>query len=145
MNTWTFAFGWVFACAILGGLIVVAVEFLLVRRKRRRLRAANLYPPPGAETAEDVRKLLEAGHEDMAIRCYQAVHRVNYQQARDQLLGRKATPVLGYGFPFFGLSAGLCIGAAMKNIPLGTGLGFFAGSLIAYLIRRQPGSKTGSP
>ena len=134
MNTWTFVMTWVFAWAIAGGLIVVAVDALVAQRKRRKLIAAGLYPRPGTEKDEDVQKLMRAGQVDMAIRCHRAIHHVNYQQAKEALLGTKPPE---YRFAPAGLILGLGIGIACRNVGLGMMLGLVLGIIFALLSTRR--------
>lgn len=135
MNTWAFAFTWVISAAVGGGLLVVGIDALVAWRKRRRLIAAGIYPRPGTGTDEDVQRLLSAGHTDMAVRCYQSIHQVSYQQAKDRLHVTQPRPF--YGFQFFGLAAGMALGAAFKQMPLGAGLGLVVGSAVEFLMRRH--------
>ena len=134
MNTWTFAIVWVFAWAILGGLIIASIGTITAQRKRRRLIAAGLYPKPGSETDEDVQRLMGAGQQDMAIRCYRTVHRVSFQQAKDQLIGSKPAE---YGLIPIGLIFGLSIGLGFRNTALGAGLGLILGVTLALLMRKR--------
>jgi hypothetical protein len=141
MNTWTFVIVWVCGWAILGGLIIVVIDALVVRRKQRRLITAGLYPKPATETDEDVQRLLQAGYPDMAIRCYQAVHRVSYSQAKDRLIGVKPGE---YGFVPIGLVFGLSLGLFLKNTALGAALGLLLGLSFAFLMRKKPPRDKGS-
>lgn len=134
MNTWTFVVEWVLAWAVLGGLIIVAADRIMVSRKQRRLVAAGVYPKPGAETDEDVQRLLAAGHRDMAIRCYGAVHRLGYQESRERLVGPQSS---AYVLHPAGLVIGLAIGLALKNVGVGVGLGLLLGIILALVMRRS--------
>jgi hypothetical protein len=134
MNALPLAVGWVFACAICGGLLVVAVDRLIWRRKRRRLVADGTFPQPGTETEEDVQRLLRAGQPDAAIRCYQTIHHVSYQRAKDQLI---APPVAEYVHFPVGFLVGIAIGAAVRNIGLGFAIGLVLGSLFTFLHRKR--------
>ena len=135
MNAWILAVVWVFGWAILGGLMVAAAGMLAARNKRRRLIAAGLYPGPGTETEEDAQRLLQEGHEDLAVRCYQAVHRVSYREARDRLLGPKPA---GLGFLPIGLVLGLSMGLLLRNTALGAALGLLLGVVVAWQMRKAP-------
>ena len=75
-------------CGLLGGLVFVTADFLLARIRINRLRARGVYPAAGAETNQDVGRLLLLGHEDLAVRCYQAIHHVRYHEARARVLDR---------------------------------------------------------
>lgn len=134
MNPLTSAFAWIFACAILGGLMVVAIDRAVWQRRRRRLIADGTYPQSGAETDEDVQRLLRAGQQDAAIRCYQVIHRITYQRAKDHLI---AAPGAEYVHFPVGFLVGIAIGAAVRNIALGFGIGVALGSLFTFLHRKR--------
>ena len=134
MNTWTFAMIWVFAWAIAGGLMMVAVDALVAQGRRRKLMAAGLYPRPGTETDEDVQRLMAAGQVDMAIRCHRSVHHVSYQLAKEQLVGTK-TPE--YGFVPAGFILGIALGFALKSTAVGVGLGLMLGAAFGALARKR--------
>lgn len=134
MNTWTFSIIWVLGWIVVGGMLVVVAGAWAVRRKRSRLIADGLYPKPGNEKDEDVQRLLQAGHADMAVRCYQAVHRVSYREATEQLIGTTPT---GYGYLPLGLVVGLSVGYFLRNPALGAGLGLMLGAGFASLMRKN--------
>lgn len=125
---------WVIASALLAGVIIATGEAIVVRTKRRQLTSAGLYPKPGAETDEDVQRLLSAGQEDMAVRCYQAIHRVNYRQAREKLQVTKPGDAKIY---FLGLAIGIAAGVATKHIAVGVGLGLLLGRVLGILIEKK--------
>jgi len=139
MNPWIFAFTWVFSAAIGGGLIVLAIEAVVARHRRRKLIAAGIYPRPGTESDEDVQRLLLSGHEDMAVRCYQKVHRGSYQHAKERLGLVKHSA--HYGFPFFGFVLGLSLGMIFKKTTLGVALGIILGTVLEIVARRIRASK----
>jgi hypothetical protein len=143
MNAWVFAITWVFGWALLGGLTIAAVDSLAAQHKRRRLTLAGLYPKPGTETDEDVQRLLQAGHQDMAVRCYQVVHRVSYQRAKDRLMGPKPAE---YAVIPVGLIFGLSIGLFVRNTALGVALGLLLGVSVGFaLLRRKRPPHDGQP
>ena len=69
----------VFIAAVLFG------GFLTTKRKIAELRAKGIYPADGDEKHEHVLRLLSAGEKVLAIRCYQAVHKVSLREAKDQV------------------------------------------------------------
>lgn len=134
MNTWTLVFLWVLVPAISGGLIIVAVDALVARQKRKKLIAAGIYPKSGKETDEDVQKLMAAGHVDMAVRCYRAIHHVSYQRAKEHLVGARNPE---YGFIPAGFLLGIALGVALKSLALGAGLGLILGAAFGALARKR--------
>jgi hypothetical protein len=134
VSTWAFTIIWVASWAILGGVIMVSLDAMVARRRRRQFIASGIYPGPGTETEEDARRLLQAGHTDMAIRCYRAVHQLGYQQAKDELLGTKSA---GYGILPVGLIFGLSMGLFLRNhTVLGAGLGLLLGVSLVFFVRK---------
>jgi len=78
MNAWMLV-----PVVLVGSLaVVVATATVKTQRKLKSLRARGVYPEAGAETDDDVRRLLDAGEKIMAIRCYRAAHEVGLKQAK---------------------------------------------------------------
>jgi len=70
---------------MLVGLVIVIflIGSFIAQRKVTALRRRGIYPENGKETGDDVARLLRAGEELMAIRCYRTIHKVGLKQAKE--------------------------------------------------------------
>ena len=140
MNAETLVVVWILAWALGGGLVIFAVDAVLNRARRNRLIAAGIYPKPGTETDDDVRRLQEAGRPDLAVTCYRAVHRVGEREARAALLGETTLPPSRYPVAQVTLMLlGVGLGTALKHAGIGLVIGLAVGfAVVAFAGGRPP-------
>ncbi len=78
------------AVVIVLGLIAWRTPVMMERAIRRKvdgLRALGLYPQPGKASDEDVRRLVRAGQQVLAVRLYREVHGSTLAEAKRAVEG----------------------------------------------------------
>ncbi|MCA9408640.1 MAG: hypothetical protein KC733_08115 [Candidatus Omnitrophica bacterium] len=67
--------------------VMILFVFLSIsaKRKTQELRDAGMLPLEGAETMEDVKRLMEAGHKIEAIKIYRILHNVGLKEAKEKV------------------------------------------------------------
>lgn len=128
-------FGWGVISAI-----VVALQTFLFRQRVARLRARGIFPARGAETSAAVAHLHQLGEIDAAARCYQAIHRVSFQAARDRVTGDRL-----YRPRWLLLTVGLVAMAVIATVAatghIGLAIGMICFAVFLSLARRYNASR----